>query len=100
MQRFLTAFFLFGIVMFLQTTGLKLSAAHAQPAPAVHGDYTGSLGPLRVQLHIHVANDGALSATLDSPNQGATGIPCTEVSIEGGTLTFKALCRQARHLAR
>jgi CubicO group peptidase (beta-lactamase class C family) len=42
-----------------------------------------------VQLHIRVANDGALSATLDSPNQGAMGIPCTEVSIEGGTLMFK-----------
>src|SRR6516162_1952257 len=89
MHRFLTAPFLFWIVMFLEMTGLKSSAAHAQPAPAVHGDYTGSLGALRVQLQIRVANDGALSATLDSPNQGATGIPVTEVRIEGSALTFK-----------
>ena len=64
MQRLLTALFLFGILMFLETTGLTSSAAHAQPAPAVQGDYTGSLGALRVQLHIRVAKTIALSHEL------------------------------------
>jgi len=60
----------------------------AQQTPAVQGDFIGTLGPLDIKLHITVAADGKLSGTLDSPNQGAIGIPCTDFRVEGQTLTF------------
>ena len=50
--------------------------AYAQSSPAVKGDYVGTLaGALALKLHITAAPDGTLSGTLDSPNQGAFGIP-------------------------
>jgi CubicO group peptidase (beta-lactamase class C family) len=63
--------------------------AGAQSASAVQGDFVGTLGPLSLKLHIKAAPDGALSGTLDSPNQGAHGIPCADFRIEGQTLSFK-----------
>jgi CubicO group peptidase (beta-lactamase class C family) len=64
--------------------------AHAQSSPAVKGDYVGTLaGALALKLRITAAPDGTLSGTLDSPNQGAFGIPCTEFRVEGQTLSFK-----------
>jgi serine-type D-Ala-D-Ala carboxypeptidase/endopeptidase len=60
----------------------------AQPAPPVHGDYLGTLGPLHLKLHVAVAADGALSGTLDSPDQGAVGIPCAEFHVQGDTFSF------------
>lgn len=63
-------------------------AGGAQPAPAVHGDFVGTLGPLHLKLHITAAPDGTLSGTLDSPDQGAAGIPCTDFRVEGRMLSF------------
>lgn len=53
------------------------------------GDFVGTLGPLILRLHLTVDADGNLSGTLDSPNQGATGIPCTEFHLQEHTLSFK-----------
>jgi CubicO group peptidase (beta-lactamase class C family) len=63
--------------------------AGAQSTSAVQGDFAGTLGPLSLKLHIKAAPDGTLSGTLDSPNQGALGIPCADIRIEGQTLSFK-----------
>src|SRR5215469_8556432 len=43
---------------------------------------------LRVVLHISSDGDG-LKATLDSPDQGAKGIPVDRVALEGDTLTLE-----------
>ena len=40
---------------------------------------------LRLALHLSAAKDGTLTATLDSIDQGAIGIPVTLSSIEGPT---------------
>ena len=63
-------------------------SVRAQAAPAIAGDYTGVLGPLQVKLHLKVDAAGAITGTLDSPNQGANGIPCADFHLNGQTLTF------------
>ncbi len=60
----------------------------AQQKPKVAGDYAGTLGPLQVKLHLKVDSAGALSGTLDSPNQGALGIPCANFHLNGKALSF------------
>jgi serine-type D-Ala-D-Ala carboxypeptidase/endopeptidase len=72
------------------TLGLGSSPAEAQTAAAspVQGDFVGSLGPLHLKLHIHVAADGTLSGTLDSVDQGAIGIPCSDFRVEGSKFSF------------
>jgi hypothetical protein len=78
---------------------IKLKRA-AQPsssaAPAsqsgVVGDWSGTLnaGPakLRLLLHIKAANDGTLSGTLDSLDQGANDIPISTVEFKDGKLNL------------
>jgi len=74
----------------LATSGLLPRVVPAQPKPSVAGDYAGVLGgALHLKLHIVAASDGALSGTLDSPDQGANGIPCADFHVDGETLTFR-----------
>ncbi|MBS1877183.1 MAG: beta-lactamase family protein [Acidobacteria bacterium] len=63
---------------------------HGQSTPSLAGDYAGVLaGALHLKLHIAAAPDGSLTGTLDSVDQGATGIPCADFKVEGGALTFR-----------
>jgi D-alanyl-D-alanine-carboxypeptidase/D-alanyl-D-alanine-endopeptidase len=65
-------------------------------APAAAQEAAGNwLGVLdvsgtRLPLVLHLKRDeaGALGGTMDSPAQGATGIPLAEVKVEAGSLTF------------
>jgi pimeloyl-ACP methyl ester carboxylesterase len=63
---------------------------HAQSQIA--GDWQGTLkaggAQLRLVLHITAARDGSLSATLDSVDQGANGIPVTSISLQDSRLAF------------
>jgi CubicO group peptidase (beta-lactamase class C family) len=53
----------------------------------IAGDWQGTLaGRLRLVLHIAVSKDGSLTATLDSVDQGANGIPVTAVTIKDSKL--------------
>ncbi len=60
------------------------------PPPSVAGIWEGVLDAggqkLRVLFHIIESPSGGLSATMDSPDQGATGIPVSGVSFEKGEL--------------
>jgi len=52
------------------------------------GDWTGVLaGQLHLVLHI-AGKDGALTATLDSVDQGANGIPINSVTLKDGKLSL------------
>lgn len=66
------------------------SAAAQQPVSRVAGTWSGVLeaGGVRLTMVFHVAaaQDGRLSATLDSPDQGATGIPVNEVTFADSVL--------------
>ena len=59
---------------------------------AVAGDWMGTLSAggaeLRLALHIMAAKDGTLTATLDSVDQGANGIPVTSVTLKESKLSL------------
>lgn len=60
---------------------------------SVEGIWEGSLEvpglELRVVFHISEQPEGTFSATMDSPDQGAMGIPIDEVTIEGGHIRLE-----------
>jgi hypothetical protein len=65
-----------------------IAAATAQPAASIAGDYVGTLGPLHLKLHLKSDSAGELTGTLDSPDQGAVGLPCADIRLEGSALSF------------
>lgn len=79
-------------LLLLLTASVFLPFTAAAQTEAVVGDWTGELtvpgGSLPLVLHLEADGDG-LKATMDSPNQGAMGIPVTEASFENGKLTVK-----------
>lgn len=56
----------------------------------VAGDWQGTLeaagSKLRVVFHVTVSDSGTLAGTLDSPDQGAFGIPVSGVTVTGDSL--------------
>src|SRR5262245_26970087 len=56
------------------------------------GDWRGTLdaGAVKLDLILHVVRkDGALSATVDSPDQGATGLVVDAITVSGKSLRFE-----------
>ena len=68
------------------------AAPAASASPSIAGDWAGTLSAggaeLRLILHIKAAPDGGLSATLDSVDQGANGIPVNSVTLKDGKLSL------------
>jgi len=64
----------------------------ASAQEAVLGSWAGPLdtgaAELRIVVHIEEGDEG-LTATMDSPDQGATGIPVSDVTVTGDSLTLK-----------
>lgn len=54
------------------------------------GVLDAGVAKLRIVFHI-VQSDTAMTATMDSPDQGARGIPVTSAQLEGDTLTLSVL---------
>jgi fermentation-respiration switch protein FrsA (DUF1100 family) len=58
----------------------------------IAGDWQGTLNAggvqLRLALHVAAAKDGSLTATLDSLDQGAIGIPVTSVTLKDSKLSL------------
>jgi fermentation-respiration switch protein FrsA (DUF1100 family) len=75
--------------LLLLASGCKTSAAKG-----VEGLWQGPLkvpgGELRVVFHVNKAADGKLTATMDSPDQSATGIAVDECAFSKGKLTLTA----------
>jgi len=70
-------------------------AACLPPARAqqqISGDWQGALSAggaqLHLVLHLTAASDGSLTATLDSVDQGANGIPVTSVTLKDAKLSL------------
>jgi len=74
-----------GLVAFIVLTH---SMAMAQQPTNISGDYAGDLAGLPIKLHLTDGPDGTLSGTVDSPNQGAAGIPCADFHRDGDSLSF------------
>jgi hypothetical protein len=68
---------------FLVTSLHGSQALAAGSNSTVQGDYVAALGPLHLVLHVAAAPGAGLSGTLDSPDQGAAGIPCEDFKIAG-----------------
>jgi CubicO group peptidase (beta-lactamase class C family) len=65
-----------------------IGSAMAQ-TPTIGGDYSGMLSTLHLKLHLKVAASGAAEGTLDSVDQGATGLPCANIHLDGKALSFE-----------
>lgn len=76
---------------------LKVALLSAQD---ITGQWNGALNvqgrQLRLVLHIQKA-DGAYEATLDSPDQGATGLPISSISFENNVLELSLSNLNARY---
>jgi fermentation-respiration switch protein FrsA (DUF1100 family) len=75
------------------TFALICMSAAAQPASIV-GKWMGTLqagaAKLRIGLNVTSTPTGALSATLDSLDQGAMGLPIDSIAVSGGDVQFAA----------
>ena len=75
-------------VTLLSMLGLIAATAHADRA-GVEGTWQGSLqGMLRLVVHIERTASGAFKATMDSPDQGAMGLPIDTLIATGDSLRF------------
>ena len=65
----------------------------ASPSKGLEGIWQGTLdaGGAKLRLVVNVTKqpDGKLAATLDSPDQGATGIPLDSVTLTGAAVRFE-----------
>ncbi|WP_263789297.1 alpha/beta hydrolase family protein [Salinibacter sp.] len=79
-------------VAFLLVVGLGLLGLTTAPAQeAVVGSWSGTLkaGGMEVRIVFHVeGGEKGLPATMDSPDQGATGIPVSRVTVTGDSVTL------------
>lgn len=90
MTRFACAF----VVAIALICSLALAAQPSQVASPFVGTWEGKLvtpgGSLRVVFHVASQPDGSLKATMDSPDQGATGIPVNRAAAETNTLRLES----------
>jgi hypothetical protein len=68
--------------------GVTLALSFGQQPSGIAGDYAGMLGPLHVMLHLVAGQDGSLTGTVDSRDQGMSGIPCVDIHVNGQGLSF------------
>ena len=84
----------------LVALALAVISLHGHAQSQIAGDWQGTLNAggaqLRLVLHITSAKDGSLSATLDSVDQGANGIPVSAITLKDSTLAFTI---DAAHIA-
>ncbi len=75
-----------------------------QDTSIITGDWSGMLNfngvRLQIVFHIMAGEDGSLSATMDSPDQGAAGIPVSEVRFDGDSLVVSVAVAQGGYYGR
>lgn len=69
-------------------------ASLAAPKPAVVGHWNGALdlgaqGKLHLVVHVTQKQDGSLTGSMDSPDQGANGIEISAITYKDGALHFE-----------
>lgn len=92
MKNFTTAAKAFFILLSLLTSIVFTTGKEQTPQVEPAGDWKGTIdaGGAKLDLILHVTKkDGALSATLDSPDQGATGLAIDSIVVTGKTLRFE-----------
>ncbi|GAB4187457.1 MAG: alpha/beta fold hydrolase [Wenzhouxiangellaceae bacterium] len=83
------------------TMALALSVASAQNAPDISGSWRGVIklgeADLRIRFQFERDENGNYSGSMDSIDQGATGIPMTDIEVAGGQLSLKVPPAQATY---
>ena len=73
---------------------LRAALGAPGPVPAVVGDWNGAVSAgnssLRVVLHVSQDKGGNLTGTLDSPDQGASGIAISTITFKDPSLHFES----------
>lgn len=73
--------------------GLVARADDAPKKAGLEGHWEGTLkvkpADLRLVFHVTKEKDGTFKTTLDSPDQGATGLPVEETTLVGKAVTFR-----------
>jgi hypothetical protein len=79
---------LFGILAGALGPGAAWAQTDAQEA--FIGSWTGTLEAAGAEARVvfHIEHDGALTASMDAPDEGATGIPVSSVVVDGESLTL------------
>jgi hypothetical protein len=71
---------------------MAVAAVCVMQAQDATGDWEGSLaigaGVVRIVLHVTRSPEGTLKATMDSPDQGAVGVPIDSITLDGNKLKF------------
>jgi hypothetical protein len=83
--------------------GLQIGMAQvAQQPPSVAGTWKGVLEAARLTVVFNIAAtpDGKLTATMDSPDQGATGIPVSQVIFADSVLKITVAAVQGSYEGR
>ncbi len=84
------AVFVISAAMITAFAGSPLPARAAEEPVKIAGSWEGSIeiqgSGLRIVFNISDSGAGALSGTVDSPDQGATGIPIREITVRGDSL--------------
>lgn len=92
---------LLGLILVLATLPHPVSPQAIPGHQAFVGIWEGMLNAgavkLRLVFHVEADDEGQLRGTMDSPDQGAAGIPASTVSVEGGTLTFAMVALGAQY---
>lgn len=82
------------IVVFLVLAFAVTTAVSQRSLKDIEGTWVGTLsipaGDLRLVFHFEMTEADTIKGTLDSPDQGAMGIPMGRVSFEGDTLVARA----------
>ncbi len=95
----------FPAVLAVALLGLGGHAASAQATTStVAGDWKGMLSvqgqELHLALHLSIGPDGKLAAKLDSVDQGAMGIPCSDAALNGAAFSFSVPAIQGHYEGR
>ena len=92
MKNFTTAarvfFILVSLLASMAFAGSQEQTVQVKP----EGDWKGTIdaGGTKLDLVLHISGkDGALGATLDSPDQGATGLSIDSITVTGKSLRFE-----------
>jgi hypothetical protein len=76
----------------IMVAAMAVAAVYVAQGQDVTGDWQGTLaigaGEVRIILHITKSSEGTLKATMDSPDQGASGMPVDSIALEGSKLKF------------
>jgi uncharacterized protein len=72
--------------LLLTLIAVLLSAYCFSQSPKASGMWLGKLGMIRLVFNVSEVSAGIFTGTMDSPDQGAKGIPCSSVIVKGDSI--------------